>query len=137
MVTPRVFAPAIGVDTQFNQRTQLQELIAAQKLQTANPFGLSLFPDEMAIQNVTVNISQDELRRITQTVPFITPVVLGTVMYRIAFDTEVHQTGFIIRIQRNASARPDRSPNSIFPDEGDVPAENINLVPSIFEGGYG
>ena len=135
-VDPRVFAPAIGVDAVFNSRAELQKIIATHKSQIDSPLGFALFPDEIATQNVTVSIGQDELKRITQKVPFIVPTIIGTIAYRMGFDTQVHQTGFVVRVQRHTSPRPDRSASSIFPDEGDVAADNIKLMGSSLEGGY-
>ena len=140
-VNPRVIAPAIGVDSLFDLRGELMKTIVAQKAQAGNPFGFALFPDEIAVQNVTVSIPQDELKRITQKVEFIMPTILGTISYRMGFDTDVHQTGFLFEVRRSdkpraVSAEKNRAPSGIFPDEGDIPADEIRLVGSILDGGY-
>lgn len=141
MVNPQVFAPAIGVDASFDLRGELMKVIVAQKAHVRNPFGFALFPDETAIQNVTVSIPQDELKRITQKVEFIMPTILGTISYRMGLDTEVHQTGFMFEVRRSDRPRPEsiekkRSPIAIFPDEGDIREEDIRLFRSFFDGGY-
>jgi hypothetical protein len=56
-------------------------------------------------------------------------------------DTEVHQTGFMFEVRRSDRPRPEsiekkRSSITIFPDEGDIPENDIRLVRSIFDGGY-
>ena len=85
---------------------------------------------------MTMGINQDRLKQVTQKTNIVVPTIIGTIMYRMGFDTQVHQTGFVISVQRNTSSRPDRSPNSFFLDEGDVPTENVKLLRSILEGGY-
>jgi hypothetical protein len=141
-VDAHIFAPAIGVDGgSFNARDELDRIIAATNARPQMPLGFPLFPDEFAIQAVTVSINADELKRITQKVEFILPSVIGAVTYRMGFDNKVHHTGFIIEVRRSDRPRPEstaknRAPQTIFPDDGDIPADDVRLIRSFFEGGY-
>jgi len=140
-INPQPIAPAIGIETSFDVRAQFANLIASEKRQTKNPFGFALFPDETVSQIVKVNIPQEELKRITQKVDFIAPTIVVSISYRMGFDSEVHQTGFIFDVKRSDQPRPasiekNRAPSGIFPDEGDIPGQEIRLVRSILDGGY-
>ena len=142
-VNPRIIFPIIsaGISGRFDERGELMNDINARKNLLSSPFGYSLFPDDSIVQNVTVSISNDDLARATKVIGAIYPSVVGSVSYRMEFDRKVHQTGFIVRIGRADLPRPstiakNRSPAAIWLDEGEVPASDVRLTRSLFEGGY-
>ncbi len=139
-VDPKVFAPAVGIDSVLNPPGELKKLITETK-GSENPFGYALFPEQTVRQLVTVTIPTDELKRVTQKINFICPMIIGTVSYRSNFDNLVHQTTFMFDVRRSDAPRPisiekKRSPSAIFIDEGDIPTEEIRLIKSFWEGGY-
>jgi hypothetical protein len=63
------------------------------------------------------------------------------VRYLTGFDSQPHQTGFIVEVRRDNTPRPftiekNRVAGVIFADEGDVPAADVRLFRSEIEGGY-
>jgi hypothetical protein len=141
-VNANMLAPAIGIDEPFDPRRELNKIIDRTKAQPrASNLGVALFPDEQGTFIVTTGINADELKRLTQKVEFVMPYVIGTVEYRMGLDTKVHQTGFVLEIRRSDAPRPvstekNRSPQAIFPDEGEVPLQDVRILRSLFEGGY-
>ena len=142
-VNPRLIAPIFSSDKpgNFDPRAELHKDIEALKARPVLSFGYSLFPDEVIAQEVTVTMSNEEVKRATEIIGAIYPTIIGTVDYRMGFDDKVHQTGFIVEVRRNDAPRPstvekNRSAAAIWVDEGDVPAADVRLFRSIFEGGY-
>ncbi len=135
---PVIKAPTLSSKGKgLDARAELRGIIKANKQQTWDlDLGITLFPDEIAVQNVTAYITKDDLASMTQTVNFILPTLVGTVIYKMGLDTKIHQTGYIAKIRRKASPNKERSASAIFPDEGAVPEDNIVLESSILEGGY-
>jgi hypothetical protein len=139
-VNANMLAPAIGIDEPFDPMSELNKIIDRTKAQP-RAGSIALFPDEQGTFIVTTGINADELKRLTQKAKFITPYVIGTVEYRMGLDTKVHQTGFVLEIRRSDAPRPvstekNRSPRAIFPDEGEVPFQDVVILRSLFEGGY-
>jgi hypothetical protein len=125
----------------FSPRDEMRKLIANLKDRPPAPFGFALFPGDTAVQDITVSVSNEEIKRATTLIEAIYPTILGAVEYRSGFDDKPHETGFIFEIRRNDVPRPsttakNRSPAAIWVDEGDVPAGEIILVRSILDGGY-
>jgi hypothetical protein len=125
----------------FSPRDEMRKLIANLKGRPPAPFGFALFPGDTAVQDITVSVSNDEIKHATTLIEAIYPTILGAVEYRSGFADKPHQTGFIFEIRRNDVPRPsttakNRSPAAIWVDEGDVPAGEIVLFRSILDGGY-
>jgi hypothetical protein len=142
-VSPRLIAPIISNDApgNFDVREELQKDIAGHKARNPSPFGHSLFPDEVIMQDVTVTMSNDEIKRATELIGAIYPTIIGAVSYRMGFDNQSHQTGFIVEVRRNDIPRPstiekNRWAAAIWVDEGDVPASEVRLFRSYLDGGY-
>jgi hypothetical protein len=125
----------------FSPGDELRKDIAQLKSTPPGPVGYTLFPDDTIVQPIVVSLSKDELKRATEIVPAIYPRILGAVSYRMSYDDESHQTGFIVEVRRNDTPRPitiekNRWPAAIFIDEGDVPATDVRLFRSSIDGGY-
>jgi hypothetical protein len=142
-VSPRVIIPINDLNAveNFNPRTALHGVIAELKKRSPSPLGFALFPAQIIIQDITVSISRDEIRRATTIGNVIFPTIIGAVDYRMLFDDKPHQTGFIVEIRRSDVPRPTTIANNrwapaIFVDEGDIPAADVRLLRSIIEGGY-
>jgi hypothetical protein len=140
---PKVIAPILDPDApeNFSPRAELQNLISEMKKRPPSPFGYALFPDDVIAQDITVIMSQDEIKRATKLLNAIYPTIVGVVDYRMGFDEKSHQTGFIVEIRRSDIPRPstienNRWPAAIWVDEGDVPAADVRLHRSLIEGGY-
>ncbi len=143
MANPRLIAPILAGDRSrnFDPLAELRRQIADEKNRPFMNLGNSIFPDEAITQEITVSMSQDEIREATQAINAIFPTVIGTVRYRIGFDEAVHQTGFIVEVRRSNVPRPatiakNRSAADIWVDEGDVPSGDVRLFRSIIDGGY-
>jgi len=137
----QVIAPAIGIDHDYDPRKTQHKIITQTKTRPLDPFGFTLFPGDTITQDWTVNISVEELKRITQKADFIMPVIVGTIDYGFVFEDGHHQTGFIIEVKRSNVPRPEataknRSPEAIFPDEGDIPASELRFYRSFLGGEY-
>jgi hypothetical protein len=142
-VHPRLVARLIGGDKpeHVDVRAELRKDIVGLKSRAPSPFGYSLFPGDIISQDVTVSMSPTEIEEATKLIGAIYPIVVGSVGYRMGFDDESHQTGFIVEIRRNDAPRPstiekNRSAAAIWVDEGDVPAADVRLFRSFLEGGY-
>jgi hypothetical protein len=140
-LNPQVLAPAIGIDKVFDERGVQRQMIEERKNSPFDPHGYLIFPDQTVIQDFTVTISADELKRITQKVDFIFPYIIGSVDYGFVFEDGHHQTGFISHVRRSdqphrVSVAKKRSPDAIFPDEGDIPTADLRLYHAPFGGGY-
>jgi hypothetical protein len=130
---PQVAAPAIGDDNHFDMMAIQHKIIAESKGRLIGAFGYTIFPGDTILQNITVNIGPDELKRITQHVEFVNPVVIGSIVYGSVFEDGPHQTAYMIEVRRSGQPRPEsiaknRSPAAIFPDEGDIPASEVRLT---------
>ncbi len=137
-ITPMFSKDGTGT---FNPRGELLRIIADRKNDAPGPFGFALFPEETIVQPMTVSISKEELARATAIGPVIYPRIVGSVSYRMGFDSQPHQSGFIVEVRRNDAPRPitvekRRWPAAIFIDEGDVPAADVRLFRSPIDGGY-
>jgi hypothetical protein len=139
----RVIFPVISETTprNFDPRGEMQKDIAHLKTRPPSPFGFALFPDDIIIQDITMTMSRDDIKRATELIEAIYPTVIGAVDYRMGFDEKSHQTGFIVQIKRNNAPRPattakNRAPEAIWLDEGDVPAEDVRLFRSFIDGGF-
>lgn len=143
-VSPRVVFPILSMEksSRFDPSGDLRKMISEDKERNASiPFGYSMFPGETIVQDIVVSMSNDDIKKATKLIAAIYPTIIGTVSYRMGLDSEIHQTAFIVEIQRSGVSRPyttenNKSPSAIWVDEGDVPAEDIRLVRSLIEGGY-
>jgi hypothetical protein len=144
-VCPKLIAPSWAVGEVFDPRGKQLELIAHLKHMAEIParrIGFTLFPgDDPITLPISVNISADELQRITERVESVLLTVIGAVNYRFTFSSESRQTGFIVEIHRSDRPRPEgtaknRHPTAISPDEGDIPADDLRLRRSFTSGGY-
>jgi hypothetical protein len=142
-VIPRVIYPVYSATEPggFSPRAEMQRDIDVLKTRSPSPFGFALFPGDVIIQDITISMPQSEIERSTQIIQAIYPEIVGAVDYRIGFDDQSHQTGFIVKVGRNNVPRPvtigqNRAPNVIWVDEGDVPAEDVRLYRSFTDGGY-
>ncbi|RXH15230.1 hypothetical protein [Bradyrhizobium guangzhouense] len=143
MANPRLIAPIFNKDYSgnFDPRVELQKFIAELRNRPNMPFGFSLFPDETIVQDITVSMSNDEIKRATNLIATISPTIIGSVSYRMGFDDVIHQTGFIIEVRRDNAPRTFTSernyyPGAIWVEEGDVPAEEVRLIRTFIDGGY-
>jgi hypothetical protein len=126
-----IVAPAIGTDIVFEDvRSQLRQLISGLKARGPSQLGFALFPGDRVEQEISVHISKEELKRLTEKVPFVAPTLIGAVDYRSGFSDGTHNTGFIVEV------RTGEANKAISPKDGDVPAAEVRLVRSILEGGY-
>lgn len=142
-VSPRAVYPILSEiePRHLSPRDEMQKVISHLKTRPPSPLGFALFPNDIIIQDITVSISQDEIKRTTQLIEAIYPVIVGAVDYRIDFDEKSHQTGFTVEIRRSNFPRPattakNRAPEVIWVDEGDIPAEEVRLFRSFIHGGY-
>jgi hypothetical protein len=142
-VHPRIIFPIVSVDQfgEFNARRELLKDISARKAIRSTAFGYSLFPDDTMVQDITVSMSKEDIHRATKLVGAIYPRIVGTVTYRMGFDNDPHQTAFLVELRRNDVPRPttiekNRWAAAIWIDEGEVPAADVRLYRSFFEGGY-
>lgn len=131
----RLVAPAIGIDAIYNPTATLREMVAQSKSRPLAPWGHLLFPSEPLNQQISTTIGKDELARITQKAEFIHLTAIGCITYGFVFDAGLHHTGFILDIRRSDTPRPEstaknRHPAAIFPDEGDIAAEELRLFRS-------
>jgi hypothetical protein len=142
MVSPRLVFPAIGGHPgNFDPRGELRKDLADHALRGPSPFGYSLFPEETISQDVTVTMSQDEIKAATKVIAAIYPTIIGFVEYRMGFDDNPHRTGFILEVRRNdvpraSTIEKNRSPAAIWIDEGDVPMDQVRIFRSFIDGGY-
>jgi hypothetical protein len=139
--TPRLIAPVLSATNaeNFDRREELRRDIAALKSRPPSPFGFALFPGDVIVQPITVSMPRDVIKKSTELIGAIYPAIIGAVDYRMGFDDQSHQTGFIVDIGRKNIPRPtciDRWPAAIWVDEGDVPAEEVRLNRSFTDGGY-
>jgi hypothetical protein len=125
-----------------NNRAEMMKDISARKMEADGPgVGFSLFPDETIVQNIIVTMSNDEIKGATRSSQAIYPSAVGSVIYRMALDDMLHQTGFIVQIRRSDRPTPfttekNRLTGIIWADEGDLPAADVRLVRSYIDGGY-
>jgi hypothetical protein len=140
-IETRVAAPAPGVDTNFDPRVFQQTLLDEMKTRPPLPFGVTIFPGDTITQNIQVSIPAEELKRVTQKIESIHPMIIGAIEYGFVFEDGRHRTGFIVEVRRSDRPRPEsdakkRYPGAIFPDEGDIPAADLQLIRSILGGEY-
>lgn len=85
---------------------------------------------------LTTTIRKDEIEgsRFQTGERVMSPIIVGCVNYQFTFgERKRHQTGFIYKLDR---IKPDQPGHfAIFPDDGDVPAGRLVLVPWVLEGG--
>jgi hypothetical protein len=101
----------------------------------------TIFPDDTIVQDITMTIGTDDLKKLTEKIDFIFPFIIGAIDYGSLFDTLHHNTGFVVQVHRSDAPRPistekNRSPAAIFPDEGDIPAAEMRLFRSFIGGEY-
>jgi hypothetical protein len=135
-VYSEIIAPAIGIDGAFNIRERLHQAIAARKGAPPSPWGSTIHQGQSIVQSYKiVSITRGQLARITQKVDFVSPSLLVVIEYRFVFDNALHFTAFILDIRRKDVPRPvsiakNRAPSAIFPDEGDIPADDVVFITS-------
>jgi hypothetical protein len=119
-----------------------QEIIAEVKDPGRNRMlGFALFPEEEALQEYQLSVNAERLAQVTHSAEFLSMTLVGVVEYRSGFSATSHATGFIRDLQRDNRPRPvstdkNRSPAAIFPDEGDIPGEDLRLIDPVIGGGY-
>jgi hypothetical protein len=130
-IFPQVVAPAIGIDQKFNPTELLRKQILDRRSAPPLPWGSTIHQDHSIVQSYNVcSISREELSRITQKVDSIHLSLLVVIEYRFVFDGNPHFTAFCMEITRKNTPRPDstaknRWPAAIFPDEGNIPANEL------------
>jgi hypothetical protein len=130
-----------GRPSNLDAPRMLRDEIAESKKRPASPLGFSIFPDDTIAQSIKTSVPTDEVERATKLIKAIYPTVYGSVEYRMGLDPNVHHTGFIFEVHRDASPRPfttegKKWPAAIWIEEGDVPGEAVRLSRSFLEGGY-
>jgi hypothetical protein len=138
-IEARLLAQGIGLkDEPLSDARHVQrQLIAELKARGPSPYGFVLFPKDVAAQDVTFNIPQDELTRMTQRVDFMQLQLVGAVDYVSGFSPESHQTGFVVEVGRRDGPDPDSatSPAPIYIGE-QIAAEELRLFRSMIHGSY-
>ena len=105
-------------------------------------FGYILFPGEEFTYETTFPISREQIEKFKtemiksfggnrESLKFITPSVVGCVVYRFSFDKSVHKTGFIAQIFQINPLYPNAS-YLIDSEAGDVPLNLLKLQISEF-----
>ena len=142
-VNTRLVFPVVSMeaDDHFNPRTEMLKDVAAMKKRGPSTLAYALFPGDTISQEVTVTMSQADIERATTLIKAIYPRVVGAVDYRMAFDSEAQDTGFIIEFRRNDAPREfttvrKLAPQAIWVEEGDVPASDVRIFRSIIDGGF-
>ena len=139
-IRPQGLALPFGIDN-FDPRAIQQKIYTEMKTRPLSPWGITLFPGDTIVENMTMSIGAEELKRSTQIVDFIEPTIVGTIDYSFVFEDGHHQTGFVVELRRSDTPRPEstakkRSPAAIFPDEGDIPATELRLYRSFLGNEY-
>lgn len=147
-------AIAIGIHPLIYLQTLKRDMMEEQKkvcgklettIDISKPFlRYMLFPNENFIQNFSLSISradidrsQAEFAETYKDMPpsnFISPVLVGCVSYRFAFDGSIHKTGFIADILR----LDPQHPNARFAIDitgGDIPTERL-ILETFFSGSF-
>ena len=139
-------SPAVGVhveaevfsalDEQVDLVTRMRQFCDRIKsAPTGRNFGYVLFPAAPPMtQDINLSISKEVVAKtsVKGSPQFLVPIVIGCIDYKFVFEDTHHQTGFIYTVQRSNRVRPEQPPNraptAIFPDEGDVPLADLQLM---------
>ncbi|HEV3414314.1 MAG TPA: hypothetical protein VG101_17665 [Puia sp.] len=126
----RFVAPIIGRGN-FDP-IALQREISEQFRKRPPMLGHSVFPGEEITQIISTAMSQADLTACMEKISCIMPLVVGVIGYNNVFEEGQHQTGFIYEVRRSERQREisiikKRSPSAIFPDEGDILADDVRL----------
>ncbi len=128
------------VKIQKEMYEQQKNFHEARKNKFSEPFGNTIFPGQSIQLAVAAGASLPEIPEFLKdhisdlnTCPFHVKVV-GLVIYAFTFEEGYHQTGFTLTLQRKMSKTENRSTQAFFIDEGNVPANNLLLINSPFNG---
>ena len=113
----------------------LQEMVNAAKQRPPGCFGHQLFPGSTFDQNISTATGKDQLEQLLKEIDFVILHAVICISYRFVFESGVHHTGYVLDIQRSKVPRQvsidkNRALGTIFPDEGDIPAEELRILHS-------
>ena len=77
-IDAQVTAPTFLAGDQWDLQGQQRQIISDLRSRPPYPYGYVIFPGMTAVQDFTLMISQDELKKITKNVEFIAPTVDGS-----------------------------------------------------------
>jgi hypothetical protein len=134
-IRPAPFVPKIGIERGFNVTQTHLDMLNQARREPPYPLGNVLFQGDEFTQDMTVVIPESEIKQATKVVEFIKITVVGYIQYGFVFDNSRHFTGFIFDVarsnrQRQISQEKNRSPSAIFPDEGDIPQNELTFYRS-------
>jgi hypothetical protein len=136
-VWPRIILGyAIDHKPVIDMGAELENIIKEQKTMPkgTEKFGYSIFPNEEIERDIRVVVQNSEIQKSVGIKGYISPTLIGAARYKLAQDSEMHYTGFIVYIDKREAHEGDRKGHpGIIPHEGNVLAENLIFwVPSIF-----
>jgi hypothetical protein len=124
----------VGVgDDLYSPVDRQQALINQTNARPLSTAGTIIFPnDEPHVVTWTISVDRARLDQITKKVDFVVASIVGAVDYGFVFDPAHHHTGFIFDLARSDRSRSistlkKRAPEAIFPDEGDIPVEDVRF----------
>lgn len=130
--------PAVNSETRFKLYADLSiDPLTAQRALADEPEGSSpwrttIFPGDTVIQSISITISPAELGKVRkrwiktngEDRTWLTPVIVGCVLYENLFTGNAHQTGFIYLVKRTVAVK-----NSVIisPEVGAIPSDHLGL----------
>lgn len=126
-------------DKPWNPTKDFEDYIGELKRAPPMRFGFTVFPSQRRLQRVSTTMANEQVAIDSKRTGAIYPRIIGAIVYRTGFDDDAHLTGFIFNIQTTDTPllkAGSRSNMAIYPDQGEVPLNELVLVHDIAGSSY-